>query len=110
MQADNLISLQDAARLLKVSSRTMRRLVDRGQLVPVRVGVTLAFRPCDLPGGGTAPLLTVHDAAARLGCSPRMIRALAARGELRPIEVGGTTRWSPAEVDALAKRGLADAG
>ncbi|WP_158547532.1 helix-turn-helix domain-containing protein [Rhodovulum sp. 12E13] len=50
MKADSLLSLQDTAAVLQVSPRTVRRLIDRGALTPIRVGATLAIRFTDIPG------------------------------------------------------------
>ena len=106
------ISLSEAARLLAVSSRTVRRLVDQGHFTPVKVGFMLAIRVCDLPqakGGQSKrddvrPLMTVHDVAAQLTCSPSAVRELSARGDLRALDVGGSKRWSADEVEAFADR------
>jgi len=117
MEANALLSVQDTAAVLQVSPRTVRRLIDRGALTPIRVGATLAIRRADIPGlsrpdrpadGPQERLLTVHEAAARLGCAPRAVRSLAARGKLRTIEFGGTKRWSPSDVEALRRTGVTD--
>lgn len=119
MEADGLLSVQDTAAVLQVSPRTVRRLIDRGALRPVRVGATLAIRRADIPGlsrpdqsadGPQEHLLTVHEAAVRLGCAPRTVRSLAARGQLRTIQIGGTKRWSPSDVEALRRTGFTDVG
>jgi excisionase family DNA binding protein len=119
MEADGLLSVQDTAAVLQVSPRTVRRLIDRGALTPIRVGATLAIRFTDIPGlsrpersadGPQQRLLTVHEAAARLGCAPRTVRSLAARGQLRTIQIGGTKRWSPSDVEALRRTGVTDVG
>jgi excisionase family DNA binding protein len=107
------LSIDELARLLAVSSRTIRRLIDRGTLPPVRVGATLALQPHALPepfaeaiqGGSGSPLLRLHEVADRLGCSPNRVRELAANGLLPPIRIGGSQRWSEDAVSALLQRG-----
>lgn len=107
------IPLAEAARLLAVSSRTVRRLVERGDLVAIRIGATLTLLPEALPGyahrnadaQALRPLLTIHDVARRLGRSPRQVRGLSAEGLLHPIAVGSSMRWSVEEVEALDRCG-----
>lgn len=103
------IPLSAAARLLAVSQRTVRRLVDRGDLPATRLGSQLVIRRESLPGplsvpargDDLEPLLTLHDAASRLGCAPRRIRQLTSEGKLRTYRVGGSTRWAADDVEAL---------
>lgn len=105
----NPIPLNEAARLFALSSRTVRRLVENGDLTAIRIGSTLALPPEALPdtlrgsiGNAPAePLLTRHEVAARLRCSPRTVRDLTASGELRSIRIGGSVRWAPGDVDGL---------
>jgi excisionase family DNA binding protein len=103
------IPLSEAARLMAVSPRTVRRLVDRGDLRAFRIGATLALPPEALPEplqrslerGRDEPLLTLHDAAARLGFPPIRVRELTALGILSASVVGRSQRWSPLEIEAL---------
>lgn len=103
------IPLGEAARLMAVSPRTVRRLVDRGDLKAFRIGATLALPPEALPEplrrslerGRDDPLLTLHDAAARLGFAPDRVRELTASGVLHVSRVGHSQRWSPLEIEAL---------
>lgn len=113
MDSEEFLSTQEVARTLQISSRTVRRLVDRGELTPIRVAGSLAFRRSELPGadeqeveGRPEPLLTIHEAAALLGCPPRTIRALATCGALRTIAFGGTKRWSRANVETARRKGV----
>ncbi len=100
------LSLGEAARLLAVSPRTIRRLIDTGELSAVRIGPTLAVPVDALPtplrrcfdAGQPQALLTLHEAAARLGCSPRDVRERTASGLLRSVLIGGSSRWSPIEI------------
>ncbi len=108
-----LFSLNEVARLLAVSPRTVSRLIDRGDLNAVRIGSTLAvtfdgmpshLRRCfdvDCPRA----LLTLHEAAAALGCSPDDVRARTAAGDLSSVRVGRSPRWSPIEVEGKAQLG-----
>lgn len=115
MDNNNLvpISISEAARLMAVSPRTVRRLIDRGELAALRIGSALTLRPAALPEplrgalacGREDRLLTLHDAATRLGCAPVRIRELTEGGTLRSVRVGGSTRWPLSEVDALPNAG-----
>ncbi len=45
---EQLLKLEEVCERLKVSMSTVRRLIDRGDLVAVRVGRNLRVRPADL--------------------------------------------------------------
>lgn len=47
---ENLLTLKETARLLRVSRSTMMRLLSRGELHGYKVGRTWRFRLDDLPG------------------------------------------------------------
>lgn len=104
------LTLSEAARLMAVSTRTVRRLVDRGDLKAFGIVATLALSPEALPEplrrslerGRDDPLLTLHDAAARLGFSPGRVRELTASGLLQATTIGHSQRWSAMEVESLA--------
>jgi excisionase family DNA binding protein len=105
------LSIDETARLLAVSPRTVRRLVERGELRTIRIGPTLAVHPDALPpalrhrvgAGQPRALLTLHEAAERLGCAPREVRERTASGELSSVLVGRSPRWSPAEIERTAR-------
>lgn len=48
MSDQQLLKLEEVCDRLKVSMSTVRRLIDRGELVAVRVGRNLRVRPADL--------------------------------------------------------------
>lgn len=48
--AHPLLTIPEVAQRLGVSSSTVRRLVDRGELARVRVGRSVRFREADLAG------------------------------------------------------------
>ncbi len=107
------IPLSEAARLLAVSPRTVRRLIEDGKLTAVRIGPTLVLPADALPmplnssgdGADNQPLLTLHEVAARLCCSPREVRNLSERGTLKPVSIGRSQRWLPDEVEGFVRRG-----
>jgi len=97
------ISADEVARFLAISSRSVRRLVDRGALRPTRIGGFTAFRWPDVlrcagiePDVTTrdtlTPLVTPQQAAERLGCAPEIVRAAIARGDLPPVRIGSLVR------------------
>ena len=92
------ISLAEAARLLSVSERTVRRLVDRGELRSHRIGSALTVRLDSLPGEG--PLLSLHEAAECLACSPNELRGLLREGLLTALPVGSLQRFALGELEA----------
>ena len=99
-------SLSEVARLLAVSTRTISRLIDKGDLSAVRIGSALAVpfdgMPVDLQRcfdfARPQALMTLHEVAAELGCSPDDVRAKTATGKLKPVRVGRSLRWSPIEI------------
>ncbi|SFQ13122.1 helix-turn-helix domain-containing protein [Tranquillimonas alkanivorans] len=108
-----IMSLQEVARFLAVSPRTVRRLVERGLLVRRDVGPHPAFRwndllrslgleQVDVPQGPQHPLQPIGRAAERIGCPPEALRQTSTRGWPRMVRVGGSVRWLPAEIDLLS--------
>lgn len=52
--ADNLITVREAANFLRISARTVYRLIESGQIGAVRIGKQWRIRTSDLPGVGSA--------------------------------------------------------
>lgn len=56
--SDELVTWNESAKYLRISSPTLRRQVTRGAIVPVRIGRRVFFRRSDLEGlirdGGAA--------------------------------------------------------
>jgi excisionase family DNA binding protein len=52
--ADNLITVREAANFLRISARTVYRLIESGQIGAVRIGKQWRIRTSDLPGVGNA--------------------------------------------------------
>jgi excisionase family DNA binding protein len=51
--ADNLITVREAANFLRISARTVYRLIESGQIGAVRIGKQWRIRTSDLPGVGS---------------------------------------------------------
>ena len=100
------LSINEAARLLAVSPRTVSRFIDRGDINAIRIGSTLAIPFDGMPAAlqrcfdadRPQALLTLHDIAARLGCSPNDVKSRTATGELRSIKIGRSDRWTPSDI------------
>ena len=108
----DMLSLAEAARMLAVSTRTLRRRIARGDLRACRFVATTVIARAELHAAfgipastSTGPLLNIHEVSARLDCAPDVVRELSAAGELRMLEIGASKRWHPDDVDALAQRG-----
>jgi excisionase family DNA binding protein len=52
---DNLITVREAANYLRISARTVYRLIESGQLGAVRIGKQWRIPASDLPGTAAAP-------------------------------------------------------
>ena len=110
----NAIPVAEVAHRLAVSPRTVRRLIDAGELDAVRIGATLLVPSEALPAGlghpdaGDMPLMTITDVAAALGCSPRMVRQLTADGQLTAVRIGRSPRWNATGIAAFGKAGCND--
>lgn len=50
--SDNLITVREAADFLRISARTVYRLIESGQIGAVRIGKQWRIRTADLPGVG----------------------------------------------------------
>ncbi len=48
--AENLVTVREAANFLRISSRTVYRLIESGQLGAVRIGKQWRIPASDLPG------------------------------------------------------------
>mgnify|MGYP006271401905 FL=1 len=111
------LTIQETANFLQLSERTVRRLIERGDLKPVRIGPTLVVRTSDLlpakdrtpPREHARPLMTVHEVADRLNCAPADVRRLSQAGRLPTLVFGGSRRWLPDAVEALAAEMADDA-
>lgn len=103
------IPIDEAARLFAVSARTVRRLIDNGELCALRIGSTLALPPTALPeplrqaflDGREDRLLALHDVALMLTCAPFRVRDLTTSRLLRAVQIGRSNRWSLREVEAF---------
>ena len=50
---DNLVTVREAANYLRISARTVYRLIESGQIGAVRIGKQWRIPASDLPGMGT---------------------------------------------------------
>ncbi len=55
---DNLITVREAANYLRISARTVYRLIESGQLGAVRIGKQWRIPAGDLPGATAKPAET----------------------------------------------------
>ena len=62
--AENLITVREAANFLRISARTVYRLIESGQIGAVRIGKQWRIRTADLPG------LTASEAVAAAPVRP----------------------------------------
>ena len=112
------LSADRVAFYLGISTRSVRRLVDRGLLRSTRVGAQAVYLWPDVlacAGRGPMPedrepprLLTLHEVADRLGCAPARVRELTAGGLLPSTHIGGVQRWWQDQVETLARGGQRD--
>ena len=66
--AENLITVREAANFLRISARTVYRLIESGQIGAVRIGKQWRIPANDLPGvtivdGPNGPQLQTHAAS-----------------------------------------------
>lgn len=109
------LSVTEAARILGISARTVRRLVDRGALKAARVGGITVILRSELrratgldtaqPFERLTPLLAPLEAAARLGCSPAQLRHLVEAGQLPPVRLGRLQRFRCEQIAGIIKQG-----
>lgn len=98
------VSVAGAARHLAVSTRTIRRLIDTGELQAEQVGqailIPLDELPTPPPGKRCEewPMLRLHEVSQLLNDPPARVRALAKSGILPPVRVGGSNRWFRSDV------------
>jgi excisionase family DNA binding protein len=110
-QGHGLISEGELARHLRVSARTIRRLVEEGRLRRVRLGHAPAYvwddvwkylgiRPVrGMERGYMRTMMTPEDVAARcIGIGPGRIKRLARQGEIPAYRVGRAFRFAPVEI------------
>jgi excisionase family DNA binding protein len=60
--SENLITVREAASFLRISARTVYRLIESGQIGAVRIGKQWRIRTADLPGVGAAASSAVRPA------------------------------------------------
>lgn len=110
-RARELASAADVAAWLGISTRTLRRLVEKGQIPQVVVGGTPIFRWRDVgaalgidgrAGATSAPLMTRHEFAERLSVPPAEVRRLTEAGVFRQVAVGHSARWLAQDVAQMA--------
>ncbi|HBZ43054.1 MAG TPA: hypothetical protein DEO85_03160 [Maritimibacter sp.] len=105
------VSVAEAARILAVSTRTVRRLIDSGDLrveqVDKAILILLDELPTPPPGKGCEewPMLRLHEVSQLLNDPPARVRALAKSGMLPPVRVGGSNRWFRSDVLAYRDAG-----
>ena len=104
------LSTSGIASFLGISTRSVRRLVERGQLRPTRVGPHAVYLWEDVlacagrsstPGEDPPRLLDRLEVADLLGCAPLRVRELTATGVLKAARIGAVQRWWKDEVEAL---------
>jgi len=65
---DNLVTVREAANYLRISARTVYRLIESGQIGAVRIGKQWRIPASDLPGhealAGATGVATEHQATA----------------------------------------------
>ncbi len=91
-----LLTLEGAAAALSVSPRTVRRLVDAGELAPIRIGRSLRLSAADLhvyidrrmTQGNNAPGVAVHGESTCHDVRPRPDRKRASTND-RGRRIGG---------------------
>ena len=103
-----LFSLDKAAALLKISSRTLWKLCEAGKVPCVRLGARrlianswLASQGVDLPCGDDAGLVDSREASRLLGVSPRHLWRFTQSGDIPNRRLGDrNVRYSIAELKA----------
>ena len=101
-----LYSLERAASLLKISSRTLWRMCEEGRTPCVRIGARrliayswLATQGVELPQGDDSSLIDSREASSLLGISPRHLWRFVACGEIPSRRIGDrVVRFSVAEL------------
>ncbi|MCP4005419.1 MAG: helix-turn-helix domain-containing protein [bacterium] len=68
--SDNLITVREAADFLRISARTVYRLIESGQIGAVRIGKQWRIPSSDLPGVALGELGTTSAASTPAQPSP----------------------------------------
>ena len=92
------LRLDEAAERLKVSLRTVYRLVRRGKLTAQQVRGCQRINPEQLPPG---PLMRPLDAAKLLAVSPTTVYRWVDEGVIWGIKIGGSVRVSQKEIEGF---------
>ena len=64
--SDNLITVREAANYLRISARTVYRLIESGQIGAVRIGKQWRIPANDLPGQEQAATALLGDIPAQI--------------------------------------------
>lgn len=95
--------IKEAAKLLNVSTKTLRRYASRGLVSPKLIDGKLYYSDEDLARarGENRELLTIKEAAQKLGVTPTTLRNWEKQGKIKSLKTeGGHRRYNTAQVVA----------
>ena len=100
-EGDGLVTIEEAAKKLNVTVRTLRRWVAAGQMPPrVRDGREKKFRLCDIEAKTSA--VSIEEAAEALGVTVRTLRRWVALGKMPSrTNEGNKMKFRRADIQAL---------